>query len=464
MTVYKFHYIDYLERLLIEKVLKRMIKIGVAPGSETLAFRKEFVRWLHTRDHFKLEKNAYEECLMKNSLNDTFSFYVNYDEKKIDEGGYGYIYKGKLIVPLSDTHDDFFSAIKDDFPKLLPEKINDNFIMKVVVKKPSHGNFTRLTKRAKEFYNEAKSEIENEWRMLSKIHEMCLCHDKDYIVYPEANNDGRAILSGVNFYVLSHVDNMVERNLVYPYLAGDTLYTRLTKPNALTKNTPPDLRLRYWLLPLMETIIGLHRFCGLAHGDLKPNNICFKENTIYSRPILIDFARCRPLDKKDNWTNNPMRDEFSYYAPETFPSGEQDDIYGINVLTLEILLGRECLRVKSFRDAFHAVEDKMKAVKKNNASTEGEKHMHMFIITVLTTIRLSMSGEIDLFETYKRHKSAIVFLHTFYARQAWKNMLDAGKPDDECEDECKDECKDECEDMKKDKTNTNNGWGDVFKI
>ena len=453
-----------------------MIKIVVPPGSETVAFRKEFVRWIHIRNQFKLEKNANisehdaKEPSTNNPLEDLFSFYVKYEEKKIDEGGYGYIYKGNLLVPLSDMKGDIFNAIKDDFPHLLPENINNNFTMKVVVKKPCHGNFTRLTKKAKEFYNEAKSEIENEWKMLTEIHEMCLCHDKDYVVYPEANNDRQSILSGVNFHVLSQTNNM-ERIMVYPYLAGDNLYKRLTEPNALIKNTPPDLRLRYWLLPLMETIIGLHRYCGLAHGDLKPNNICFKENTIYSRPILIDFGRCRRLNKKDNWTSNPMRDGYSYYAPEPFPSGEKDDTYGINVLTLEILLGRECQCVKSFQDALHAVEDKMIAVRKNKASTETENNMRMFIITVLTTIQLSLSGEIDLFETYKRHKSAVVFLHTFYAKRSWQNILDAGKPDDECEDMKKDMNKDMNKDMKKDmnketkdKTNTNNGWGDVFKI
>lgn len=138
----------------------------------------------------------------------------------------------------------------------------------------------------------------------------------------------------------------LDNAIVYPFMQGGTLYSRLNYVGRFIRRYGVTTRekrvkvlwmLRTWVLDVARTLAYLHGL-GAAHGDIKSNNIMFQtpEDVV---PVLIDFGSCGAADEHMDDTMLMMeeRRRMPYYANTSRPTRKQDDLYGVAAITMEVL-------------------------------------------------------------------------------------------------------------------------------
>ncbi|CAI9108094.1 OLC1v1007613C1 [Oldenlandia corymbosa var. corymbosa] len=136
------------------------------------------------------------------------------------------------------------------------------------------------------------------------------------------------------------------RSLVYEYLPGGSLQDRLFHKNILR---PLDWKTRVRLISeIASALLFLHSLGpeGLAHGDLKPNNIILdSKNTCkicdfgIFRLVLEKSLRC-PSFRKYTETKSGA---FPYADPEFYRTGirtPKSDIFSFGLIILQLLTGK----------------------------------------------------------------------------------------------------------------------------
>ena len=131
--------------------------------------------------------------------------------------------------------------------------------------------------------------------------------------------------------------------IVMSRLSGGTLSSRLDAFRRRT--TTPEFRVKYWMLPLLRTVLALHRTCGLGHCDLKGNNICFVADTssgsaLGHTPVLIDLARARNVHQGELYEGEYLEDrrKLSYYPHAGgVLFAQEEDTHALGVILFEVL-------------------------------------------------------------------------------------------------------------------------------
>jgi len=136
-------------------------------------------------------------------------------------------------------------------------------------------------------------------------------------------------------------DGRVPLHLVMPYVAGRTLRDLVSRPDPA--DPPLDLRRRVKLLIQVGEAIRHAHQKGLAHRDVKSDNILVSES---GDALLIDWGIAAPAARGFGWAFSPRwgGGTLLVMAPEVLDgkvlASFQADVYGVGVLLYEVLEGR----------------------------------------------------------------------------------------------------------------------------
>uniref|UniRef100_A0A7S2GB66 Protein kinase domain-containing protein n=1 Tax=Haptolina brevifila TaxID=156173 RepID=A0A7S2GB66_9EUKA len=131
-----------------------------------------------------------------------------------------------------------------------------------------------------------------------------------------------------------------QRVLVQEYMAGGELFARLVAHGAF-----PEEEAAILMAELFSALAYLHER-GIAHRDVKPENICFEEvaseSTLMSSIRLIDFGFAAVVlaeeDAASEWMGSPQ-----YVAPEQLAGqtrgGTPSDLWACGVVLYSMLCG-----------------------------------------------------------------------------------------------------------------------------
>ncbi|ERN04168.1 hypothetical protein AMTRI_Chr08g168150 [Amborella trichopoda] len=129
--------------------------------------------------------------------------------------------------------------------------------------------------------------------------------------------------------------------LVYEYVGGGSLYSRLHEPGGKALTWLERFRV---ILGVARGLAFLHESCrpAVVHYNVKSSNVLIDEN---GEAKVGDFGLARLLPMLDRYVlSSKIQSALGYMAPE-FACGsarvsEKCDVYGFGVLTLEIITGR----------------------------------------------------------------------------------------------------------------------------
>ena len=150
----------------------------------------------------------------------------------------------------------------------------------------------------------------------------------------EREGNALAVLTHHNIAEISDTGRIRQSPfLVFPYLPGGTLKSRLGRPIFYTD----AVRI---LLPIAQALSYAHKK-RFIHRDIKPSNILFTDD---GDPILSDFGLAKSLsdDHLAQSVEGGFTGTFLYAAPEQLEgrANFQSDIYSLGVILYQMVTGR----------------------------------------------------------------------------------------------------------------------------
>jgi formylglycine-generating enzyme required for sulfatase activity len=130
--------------------------------------------------------------------------------------------------------------------------------------------------------------------------------------------------------------------IVMEYVAGESLYTRLHRPDATAEpstGTPEGDRSRLIIASVAQALAYAHQQ-GVVHGDLKPGNVLVDARGDVK---VIDFALTRWLARPNGTRDERAAAATPRYASPQIMAGEKprpsDDVYSLACVAYEMLTG-----------------------------------------------------------------------------------------------------------------------------
>lgn len=133
--------------------------------------------------------------------------------------------------------------------------------------------------------------------------------------------------------------------IVQELLGGGELLQRINKSSSFT-----DSQARHYFRQMVEAVADMHQK-GIAHCDLKPENVLF-EGPTSEHLKLIDFGFAKSIENNNCLASSPIAGTLGYSAPEVFEGRsyalESSDLWSLGVILYTMLCGQAPFTPRQF--------------------------------------------------------------------------------------------------------------------